>query len=234
MGIGIRLVDLETVDTLHQGIYVTVEDRTSKWDIEVPVQLPWIFPGAPLILQGNAGNIQSNLTGMQWKGAENRFHWNNKGHKGTCSKIGSIGWRFGGRVRRGYFLWRHFWPTYWVCVHVRSPSWLKVTPLMRVTDKKSDHIIHDDSWMCYSAIKPLHLWGGQIIWKTFWWYVKIANCFQCICFKSSQALLATCPMTCQKRNWCIKVSKLSLCPSITMFIYNTVQYITMLHTAQGL
>ena len=30
----------------------------------LPVKLPWIFPGAPLIFNGAPGNIQGNLTGM--------------------------------------------------------------------------------------------------------------------------------------------------------------------------
>ena len=32
--------------------------------VHIPVKLPWIFPGAPLIFNGAAGNIQGNLTGM--------------------------------------------------------------------------------------------------------------------------------------------------------------------------
>ena len=35
----------------------------------IPVKLPWIFPGAPLKINGAPGNIRSNLTGMkctQW------------------------------------------------------------------------------------------------------------------------------------------------------------------------
>ena len=30
----------------------------------IPVKLPWLFPGAPLIFNGAPGNIQGNLTGM--------------------------------------------------------------------------------------------------------------------------------------------------------------------------
>ena len=30
----------------------------------IPVKLPWIFPGAPLKINGAPGNIQGNLTGM--------------------------------------------------------------------------------------------------------------------------------------------------------------------------
>ena len=31
----------------------------------IPVKLPWIFPGAPLKVNGVPGNIQGNVTGMQ-------------------------------------------------------------------------------------------------------------------------------------------------------------------------
>ena len=34
------------------------------WANDIPVKLPLIFPGAPLIFNGAPGNIQGNLTGM--------------------------------------------------------------------------------------------------------------------------------------------------------------------------
>ena len=38
-------------------------------DLGIPIKLPWIFPGAPLIFNGAPGNIQGKLTGMS------RINW---------------------------------------------------------------------------------------------------------------------------------------------------------------
>ena len=39
-----------------------------KAEIHIPVKLPWIFPGAPLKINGAPRNIQDNLTVMDTSG----------------------------------------------------------------------------------------------------------------------------------------------------------------------
>ena len=43
---------------------VTLDILSKIDDIIIPVKIPWIFPGAPLKINGAPGNIQGNLAGM--------------------------------------------------------------------------------------------------------------------------------------------------------------------------
>ena len=50
----------------HMTVWIFFENcRTStQFTLHMPVKLPWIFPGAPLKINGAPKNIQGNLTGI--------------------------------------------------------------------------------------------------------------------------------------------------------------------------
>ena len=58
------------------SFFANIINSASRSEVSrIPVKLPWIFPAAPLKINGAPGNIQGNLTAMQSVFVSTRPYW---------------------------------------------------------------------------------------------------------------------------------------------------------------